>query len=308
MNYYFNILWFEDSTSWFRGAKRRTEGFVESHCLDCCIDRKRTSEFVIDDLTNNKYDLILIDYDLKSDHNGDSVIKNIRESEVYTDILFYSSEYDSMLDSIRSLSPPLDGIYYSNRKFEEFNNKLKNVINKIVCRSEDLINLRGFVMDNASDFEVRFKEILNVCWQKFTDKQKLKLTTELDKVFSNKIKFPESAIKKAKGQADVFAYSNNEKRLLSSGDRLDLLGCVIDILNDSYSFNFKLSGGFKSYYNMNISQYRNQLGHAKMGDEFINVGGKDIPIDQELHRLMRVNIKECEKHIAKIECFVTESI
>ena len=41
--------------------------------------------------------------------------------------------------------------------------ELENLIERIVKRSEDIVNLRGFVLDNTSDFEVRIKEILNIC-------------------------------------------------------------------------------------------------------------------------------------------------
>lgn len=39
-------------------------------------------------------------------------------------------------------------------------------------RSEDIVNLRGFVMDGSSDFEVRIQEILNIVWNKFTEEEK----------------------------------------------------------------------------------------------------------------------------------------
>ena len=169
MNYQFNILWFEDDPGWYRGAVRKAKGFTEIHSLECNSERVRGSDFDLSKFQDKKYDLILMDYDLKSTETGEEVIKKIRNIDVYTDILFYSSEYDTMIKSVDSMKPPIDGVYYANRKMEEFNNKLKKIIDKVVCRSEDLINLRGFVLDNTSDFELRIKEIIKICWDKFTD-------------------------------------------------------------------------------------------------------------------------------------------
>ena len=81
-----------------------------------------------------------------------------------------------MLAAIRTKMPPIDGVYLTKRDYAIFAEKVGKVIEKIVKRSEDIVNLRGFVLDNTSDFELRIKEILNLCWQKFDDAQKSSLT------------------------------------------------------------------------------------------------------------------------------------
>ena len=145
MNYIFNVLWFEDNAGWYRLQKPTLESTVSEHCLQCNITPKRSSAFDIEELKATNYDLILMDYDLASKITGAHVISAIRDANILTDILFYSSQYDAMISAVASISPPLDGIYYSSRKIEEFHQKLSRVISKIVQRSEDLINLRGFV-------------------------------------------------------------------------------------------------------------------------------------------------------------------
>lgn len=68
--------------------------------------------------------------------------------------------------------PPIDGVYLTKRDYTIFTEKVRNLISKIVKRSEDLVNLRGFVMDGSSDFEVRIQEILNIVWHKFDESEK----------------------------------------------------------------------------------------------------------------------------------------
>ena len=249
MNYKFNILWFEDEPGWYRGALRKAKSFTEIHSLECNPERIRSSEFDLSKLQDKKYDLILIDYDLKSAETGEEVIKKIRDIDIYTDILFYSSEYDEMIKSVDGMKPPIDGVYYANRKMEEFNNKLKRIIDKVVCRSEDLINLRGFVLDNTSDFELRIKEIIKICWDKFTDVQKTILLEKLEVVFENKNNFLSAKISEAKKHEDTFGYANDSDYLLSIADRLDIMIVIIGILTNEYSMDPIPAGcDFKHYY------------------------------------------------------------
>lgn len=309
MNYKFFILWFEDNPTWFRRARSQADILISNHCMECVIERRRNSELNIDDIKANNYDLILMDFDLQSTENGDQLIKKIRDNQIYTDILFYSSQYNAMLSAIVNLTPPIDGIYYANRKNEEFGEKLERVVNKIVCRSEDLINLRGFVLDNSSDFEIRIKEILNICYQKFSPQEKESLRCALDNVFENKLRHINSNVSDAKASDDMFSYANNENRLLSVSDRLDILNVALYALSNHYGFapNIK-KNDFKQYYINTIGKYRNRLGHAKTGDNYIKLDGKNIPIDQNLHRLLRNNIAECEKQLSAMESFISENI
>lgn len=309
MNYNFRILWFEDESGWYKGAKIAVDAHIEKHCLKSDITRMRNADYNIDLLTGNSFDLILMDYDLNSKRTGDSLIKEIRASEIFTDILFYSSKYDSLLSSIQTVFPPIDGIYYASRKMEEFNSKLEKIIDKIVCRSENLVNLRGFVLDNTSDFECRIKEILKICWDKFNGKQRAALEEKLQNLFVGKKQRINFSIEKFMESEQVFLITNEDKYFLSVSDRLDLLNIALDILVKEYSLPVeRVYGDFKQYYTESINVYRNQLGHVKLGDDKIEIKGKHVLIDQNLHRLLRTNIIGCEQTLERIETFITQSI
>lgn len=309
MNYKFKVLWFEDNSGWYRGAKGRVEKSIEEHCLVPEIDHMSKSQYKIDDLKNNTYDLILMDYDLNSDKNGDVIIKEIRDADIYTDILFYSSKFDSLLKSVQTINPPIDGVFYASRKIEEFNGKLIKIINKIVCRSENIINLRGFVLENASDFEVRIKEILKICWDKFDSKQRDMLASTMVKVLEQKKTRVTASVDHFSGVSDVFNSTNEDERCLGVADRLDILNVILSILIDNYSLPIGLvAHNFKDFYIESIGMYRNKLGHVKMGDCVIKIKGNFVPIDQALHRLLRVNIATCERSLTIIENFITESM
>ncbi len=313
MNYIFNILWFEDNSGWYRLQTPKVERFAAEHCLECKISHKRNSAMDIQELKSTKYDLILMDYDLTSKQTGVDVISAIREQNILTDILFYSSQYEKMISAVSSAvstaTPPLDGIYYSSRKNEEFEQKLSRVITKIVQRSEDLINLRGFVLDNTCDFELRIREVLTICWNKFSPAEKEQLCQMTQKLLEGKCGRVKKQVETAKEQQCIFSYANQDEYLLSISDRLDILNVILQILISQYKMPSNTGfENFKKYYIEKVNMYRNRLGHVKFGEQVLHVNGNDVPIDQSLHRLLRKNVSEIEKSLMAIEMFISSQM
>ena len=92
MNTTFKILWFEDELTWFNMERMRVENILKTHYLGPAIMRKDGDNFDIDELTSNDYDLILMDFKLADGITGDTIVAALRENNILTDILFYSSE------------------------------------------------------------------------------------------------------------------------------------------------------------------------------------------------------------------------
>ena len=308
MNCDFNILWFEDEIGWFNASKRAVSELLESHNLKVEIHRKNGGDFD-DSLIGNDYDLILMDYKLATDITGEKIIEQIRSHDILTDILFYSSQYKEMLESIKSLSPPIDGIYYTDRDEPEFYDKLESLINKIVRRSEDIVNLRGFVLDHSCDFEVRICLILEMCWVLFTDMQREKLD-----VFTRKLicKLNDKRIDEyyqilKKDDARLYPAAVKPNSLLAHTEKLKLLEQVLQILSEEYDF--EITGkhvDFRNNFVHDFSNYRNPLGHMKGKDDSIRIRGQNVKVDSNLHRQLRATIHEYDYLISVIEEYVTE--
>lgn len=306
MNTTFKILWFENEPSWFNMERLRVEGILNSHYLISSITRKDGNDFDINELTGNEYDLILMDFKLADEVTGDTIVAALRDNNILTDILFYSSEEEAMLTAIRAKMPPIDGVYLTKRDYTVFTAKVEKIINKIVRRSEDVVNLRGFVLDNTSDFELRIKEILNICWQKFDTDQKVLVTDIVSDILDNKESWVSKQVQKAKSSVGVFEYANNDQYLLSIADRLNILQAILPILSKTYHMATDVCPlDFKQYYIDKVNIYRNKLGHITLGEKIIRIDGRDIEINQELHRLLRKNIVEVDYTISKIEKHLT---
>lgn len=306
MNTTFRILWFEDEITWYNMERLRVEGILATHYLIPSIVRKDGDDFDIHELTGNDYDLILMDFKLANGVTGDTIASALRENDIVTDILFYSTEEENMLKAISDNMPPIDGVYLTKRNYKIFTEKIEKLIRKIVTRSEDVVNLRGLVLDNTSDFELRIKEILNICWQKFDETQKELLTETLSGLLDGKKAWITKQVKTAKASEGIFEYANNDEHMLSISDRLDILQTILSILFATYHLPDSICPkDFKQYYIDKVNMYRNRLGHITFGEKTIRIKGNDVEINQDLHRLLRKNIAEVDSTINQLETFIT---
>ena len=310
MNTFFKILWFEDEVTWFNMERLRINSILQEHYLIPEIVRKDGDDFDISELTGNDYDLIIMDYKLAEGTTGDTVVTAIRENNILTDILFYSSEEHNMLTAISKGMPPIDGVYLTKRDYNLFTQKAENLINKIVKRSEDLVNLRGFVMDGSSDFEVRIQEILNIVWNKFTEDEKGILEEAVQRTIKRNEDRDQKTKKKVLEVNPTFPAAVNNIHFFSHSDRLYLLDKAIKILFNNYSLSEEEEfSSFKAYYEKEISNYRNALGHRKSTDNIIEITkGNFVPVDEALHQKMRKNLSRYNLLIEQLELFVTEKI
>lgn len=310
MNTFFKILWFEDEVTWFNMERLRINSILQEHYLIPEIVRKDGDDFDISELTGNDYDLIIMDYKLAEGTTGDTVVTAIRENNILTDILFYSSEEHNMLTAISKGMPPIDGVYLTKRDYNLFTQKAENLINKIVKRSEDIVNLRGFVMDGSSDFEVRIQEILNIVWNKFTEEEKGILEEAVQRTIKRNEDRDQKTKKKVLEVNPTFPAAVNNIHFFSHSDRLYLLEKAIKILLDNYSLSEEEEfSSFKAYYEKEISNYRNALGHRKSTDNIIEITkGNFVPVDEALRKKMRNNLSRYNFLIEQLELFVTEKI
>ena len=310
MNTFFKILWFEDEVTWFNMERLRINSILQKHYLMPEIVRKDGDDFDISELTGNDYDLIIMDYKLAEGTTGDTVVTAIRKNNILTDILFYSSEERNMLTAISKGMPPIDGVYLTKRDYNLFTQKAENLINKIVKRSEDLVNLRGFVMDGSADFEVRIREILNTVWNKFTEEEREILEEAVQKTIKRNEDRDQKTKKKILEVNPTFPAAVNNIHFFSHSDRLYLLEKAIKILLDNYSLSEEEEfSSFKAYYEKEISNYRNALGHKKSTDNNIEItNGNFVPVDEALHQKMRKNLSRYNFLIEQLELFVTEKI
>lgn len=310
MNTTFKILWFEDEITWFKMEEIRVKDILKKHFLESSIVRKDGGDINIEELLGNDYDLILMDYKLADGATGDIIVSQLRKNNILTDILFYSSEEENMRNAIIANTPPIDGFYLTRRNHEVFTEKVDRIIRKIIKRSEDIVNLRGFVMDGSCDFEIRIHQILNTVWGKLKSEEQEILEDAVRRNINRNEQRDSKTKKKVVNTSPIFPAAINTKHFFAHTDRLYLLTKVIDILQKNYGLrNNEVIDNFKTKYESNVSCYRNALGHKKACENYIEIAqGVVVPVDEELHKKMRINLRQYDEIISELENFVVNKL
>ena len=164
MSIEYQILWVDDAPDWVASIEGSIKGHLEEKGYDPRIELKQSgAEVDISKLTH--IDLIVIDYQLPKDNGdelkGDKLIKQIRDKEYLTEIIFYS-------EGNFALTEHVDGVYISPRN--EVEELIKRVIDETIKKAQDITLIRGFIIAEAIDVE----NILEECMAKvFGDKGEL---------------------------------------------------------------------------------------------------------------------------------------
>lgn len=315
MNVIFKVLWYEDEVSWRPSSERKMIEIIERHNLLPQITWKKGDEIDAEEEFRKDYDLILMDYELRG-ITGNILIKKLRQLDVYTDVLFYSGNFEKMVKALYGVEEdnsniePVDGIYFSDRKGEELYSKLQKVVDKVVRKMQDVVSLRGVVLDNVSGFENQMQNILFLTINKFSDSQ----LENLNKYVTKELVIParEEYIKRLE---EIESSPQVLKKIVEAPDYLldsykkaRLIGRVIKILTNEYGFTLdEKYKKFADVYYSEIIQYRNALGHAMRNndnnkDVYIGEINK-VPIifNEELFRKLRASINEYQKVIDAVE-------
>ncbi|MDP4118867.1 MAG: hypothetical protein Q8873_06730 [Bacillota bacterium] len=301
MNTDFNILWFEDNDEWYSATEDDLKEYIETLCFRPCFTRCSSipNEEIKDIINDKTYDLVFADLNLDEGKKGNSAIQLIREHNILADALFYSTDG---IDKIKTVmkAEALEGVYLSDRGEIFFPKNAKRLIDKAVRRSEDILNVRGMLMDNVSEFDEKLKDTIKKFLSLSGDEEK----TKLDKYAYNKVKEQ---------------ISENTKKIeeLKVGFILNALDNSFII--DSYKLSMIVNKIFKDYYpkytNMidfhenykeKVLKERNQLAHSKKEPEangvfyFIDKDGKRTDYNSAKCRELRLNLNTYNKLLNEV--------
>lgn len=312
MDINYKMLWVEDNDEWYRTLSRRATRFIKSKNLISNIDRvKSKEEFENQDFDLNNYEVLVIDLRLEKDNQGKEtygyeIIKKIRNSNYYNDILFYSSENEAKLLEIMK-QHSLQGVFVSDRDHTKLMPKLQALIEKSIRRSENVINIRGIVMDITSEFDNYMVDIANMSYGLLDDSEKKQIKEYIEnKLINNKKQSIKCFLNKYQSHIEWNISELLKERDFDSSCKARLSLKLFKILQRKYKDNCicnkldnymnKESENFSQSYNSNILEYRNKLAHMKInkdatGPVFIgNINGQDRICDESFCNEIRSNL------------------
>lgn len=248
---------------------------------------------------NDSYDLILTDYHLndedEGERNGDIIIEEVREKNIFTEIMFYSAR-GNVKDTDKK-----DRITFveTNRipgstHYEKIVEKAKELIALTIRKFQHIVPMRGLLIQEASNLENEMLEIII----KYLDKKDSETVKQA--IFSDVTAF----YKRKFELAEKFQNNNNinqilkDPLLISSAQRAV---AISQILDDEGKDNF--INDFKN----EIIKMRNEFAHAKYvkdnekGIEYFQTKAGDVTFDAELCKTIRVNLIKHKKNISDLD-------
>ncbi len=295
MNTDFNILWFEDKEEWFKSIRSEIEEYLEDLCFKPKIAYYKsifdpTLEATIE---RTSFDLIFADLNLNQDDKendkGSEAITLLRNKNILADVLFYSTDGIDKIQSVMK-SEVFEGVYTSVRDDILFPDKAKQLINKIVKRSEDFLNIRGMVMDNVSEFDEKLKDVIKKYLALCSDQERLDLNTYAYEKVTNQIS---ENSQQAEAIKENFIINAFEYSFLIDSFKLSQI--VNKIFKQKYKSYSKMHN-FHDNYDKKILKERNKLAHAKKEPEvggafyFTDKDGNRTNYDSDKCREIRENI------------------
>ena len=159
----YKILWIEDNPKSIRRDKRLLLEYISELGFNCQITDIVSFEIFEQNIGYDKtseFDLLLVDLDLgnqETKDEGNLIIQKIRDEQVYTEIIFYSSQYEELQKKLNKHF--IEGIFTSSR--EELKDKVEQIIDVTIKKVQDVNNLRGLIMAEVAELDRIKERIIN---------------------------------------------------------------------------------------------------------------------------------------------------
>ena len=266
MDMIYKILWIDDTEDYVESAKELVIEAIEKHYMDADIEcysdydefkNERLKDF--DATSFDLYDLILMDFAL-SGTTGDNVIREIRSKEIYTDIIFYSSDFGKMESDLEG-SRQLDGVFLAKR--EDLLTIISRVVQKNLKREYRISNIRGLIMDSTSEFDYICQSATIALFEKLDAKQKdivVRKAEEYVKEAASKSGKNFEELSKKKDSAFIKNAIQSVEYVMDNKDRYALMGLVMKSFDDGPI----AQDDFSLKYSEELIKPRNKLAHAKL--------------------------------------------
>ena len=155
----YNILWIDDTPTWVKSIEGPLKEHFDEMGYRLMITQAKSGDKIEDAIKNPELDLIIVDYKLPN-VTGKDLIETIRKKHVLIEIVFYSQEGNPK----DKFDTPPDGVYFTSR--EDAEERITNVIDLTLKKSLDINNVRGLVIAETIDIEMRLGEVLVRCFGK----------------------------------------------------------------------------------------------------------------------------------------------
>lgn len=293
----YNILWVDDRIKErpFQKILAETKEFLLEQYFNCnIIEAEDYNEFVKIFSIKKEFDIIITDYSLDEGTFGNQVIDFIRNSQHnFTEIFFYSANSD--LKDIK--------LYSNNRitffqltggDYKELENEILEVINQTIKKFQNIVAMRGMIMNEVSSLDAQMLEIVENYISK-TEHQKI-----IDRVLDELISFHSEKLDKSQRykKNNNFNKVLSEPILFSSSQRASAIEEIADSIGVP---------NFIKEFRINIIKVRNEFAHAVFvkdegtGREYFIDKKDGIDFNEDKCRDIRKNINIHKENLENLQ-------
>lgn len=267
MNTTYKVLWIDDSEDFIESTQELIEDAVRQNNM--IPQLKIYSEYEIYEKSEldcfdidifNLYDQIVLDFAL-SGTTGDRIIRDLRSRNIYTDIVFYSSNFETMQQEIKNSDEQLDGVFFAKR--EDLTSVVDKVIRKNLKREYSIANIRGLIMDSTSEFDYICRTTTLALFNKLPETKQQAIIEKAKECVANAESNSSSNFRKLEknnGPKFLKAAMESVEYVMSNKDRYALMSLVVQEFDDNPIFRDE----FSEKYNNNLIKPRNDLAHNKL--------------------------------------------
>ena len=323
MRYDLNILWVEDTATYYEETKEILEAFAEDNGISLKFHYIQDVNKFFEKIKNNEkgfklYDIFFIDYSLSSGIVGSQLISDLRSKNMDSDILFYSSDKESEIRKIIEEDiGSFEGVYVANR--DNFDDKSYLLINKNARRLTSLSNIRGYLMDQTSENDFTVQSYILYKYDTLTPEQKREVSNMLLEHIKSK---KETLTEKMENEISDLESNGirNINKVLGLSSELFPINLKYQMFAKMLEFDLDLS-----FNDITVEQYlneivkaRNTLAHKKLDvcktqeyilyyDTMKQLEARKCPEDCAQHKdSHKISIKEWNELRKKIHAFGNE--
>jgi CheY-like chemotaxis protein len=288
----YNMLWLDDKIDDFKDdgwVEKISQHLVEEGFEPNIVMVSKVEDFFLH--LNDTFDLILTDFHMAS-KNGDEVVKDIREKNIQTEILFYTAKAD--LQAIGKIDR-ITFVETVNDHHSEVVEATKELINLTIKKFQHIIAMRGMIMHETSILDSQTTQIL----LSYINSKNVSCDEIVDSICS---KLEEMLKKKKEFVVNVQSNKNFKKLikdtfLFSASYKIEALKYILGNLS---------LFDFTDDYRKEVINLRNKFAHViletdETGRQYFKSGEDGITFDESLCRTLRKDINKHKKNIDDLE-------
>ena len=255
----FNVLWVDDQPNRVDAQITRIKKEMQGHGFDfqptMCVSLAEVQQRISDQLFTDEVDLILVDWDLGNNVEGQNVISLVRDRIRYKDVIFYSAQKDAGELRELAFTSGAEGVYCAHRT--ELVEEVVGVFEPRTKKVLDLDQVRGTVMGATSDIDDMILDTLHFMHERSDAAgQAAMLGRTLDHIDGKVADM--GALAKQLREQNTFKGVLAANLLFSAYDRLRMLTHLLEL--ECFKPHHEYRRAVVDYMN-NVVPKRNRLGH-----------------------------------------------